>query len=244
MKSEFKIILKGLQDVVFPPRCPCCAEVSTDDEPCEDCRTALNDCRIVTETCDRCGNRIKFCDCDKFNNLSSGISGVFWNKDIAQDAVYKMKFHNGAFAAEYFGRQTALAFLRKFPDVNPDLVVAVPATKRSIDERGYNQAELMAKAVANRLCLPIDKKILVKIRENKKQHELKLEERRANVKGVYKVNGELNGKTILLIDDIKTTGFTLSECAKQLRLSGAKEVYTAVALITEKDTCNLNDGEI
>ncbi len=244
MKDELKIIFKGLNDLVFPPRCPCCGDVGTDDEPCEDCRTQLNKCRIFTDTCHKCGNRLRLCDCGKFNNLFTGISGAFWNKDVARDAVYKMKFWDGVYATDYFGRQAALSFLRKFPDVRPDLVVAVPATKRSIADRGYNQAELMAKSVAKRLELPFDSKILIKIKENRKQHDLGAEERRANVKGVYRVTTELHGKTVLLVDDIKTTGLTLSECAKQLRLNGADEVYTAVALITEKGTCNLSDGEI
>lgn len=229
---------------MFPPRCPCCGEVNVDDEPCDNCRTVLNKCRVVTETCDKCGNRLSRCDCDKFNNLFTAVCGVFWNKDAAQSAVYKMKFLGGAFAADYFGRQVALCFKRKFPKITPDIVVAVPATKRGKAERGYNQAELLAKKVAKQLSLPFDNKILIKIKDNKKQHDLNVEERRANVKGVYKVTSELKGKTVLLVDDIKTTGNTLSECAKQLRLCGAEEVYTAVVLISEKGTCNLDDGEI
>ncbi len=239
-----KTVLKGISDFLFPPRCPCCGEVQPDDEPCDDCRKELNKCRVVTATCDKCGNRVKNCDCAKFNNLFNGISGAFWNDGIAQDSVYKMKFCNRPDAAEYFGRQTALGFLRKFPDVKPDLIVPVPASKRSMAERGYNQAWLLAKAVAKRLEIPVDSNVLIKFKENKKQHDLKSEERRANVKGVYKVTKRLDGKTVLLVDDIKTTGLTLSECAKQLRLNGAEEVYTAVVLITDKFTCNSDSIEI
>ena len=82
-----------------------------------------------------------------------------------------------------------------------------------------------------------------KIKNNKPQHILDASQRRRNVKGVYEATKNLDGKTVLLVDDIKTTGSTLNECAKQLRLKGAKEVYCLVGLISNS-SCNERKNKI
>ncbi len=237
-----KTIIKSLLDIVFPPRCPYCGEVGVDDNPCDKCRKLLNLERIFVKTCDKCGNNQKDCDCGKYVHLFSGISGAYWNRGDARDAVYGIKFHNRYDAAEYFGRQVALSFKQKFPYVTIDAVCAVPMSKKS--KRDYNHAELIAKSVAKSMELPYIKKALLKTKDTEPQHNLKAEMRPQNVKGAYKAIRRFDGKTILLVDDVKTTGSTLSECAKQLRLAGATEVYSAVALITTKDTCKTDESEV
>ena len=232
----------GLLDALFPPRCPCCGDVGENDSPCDKCRKPLNSERIYVKTCDRCGNSLKDCDCGRYVHLFSVISGVYWNKGMARNAVYGIKFHNRYDAALYFGRQVALSFKQKFPDVTVDAVCAVPMSRKS--KRDYNHAELIAKSVAKSMDLPYIKKSLLKIKDTEPQHSLKAELRPQNVKGAYKALRRFDGKNVLLVDDVKTTGSTLSECAKQLRLAGANEVYSAVALITTKDTCKTDESEV
>ncbi len=237
-----KTVLKGILDAVFPPRCPYCGEVGVNDNPCENCRKLLNAERIFVKTCDKCGNSVNKCDCWKYVHLFSGISGVYWNKGDAREAVYAIKFRNRYDAAGYFGREVALRFKQQFPDVLIDAVCAVPMSKKN--KRDYNHAKLLAKSAASCLKLPFVNKALFKIKDTEPQHSLKAELRPANVKGAYKTLKRFDGKTVLLVDDVKTTGSTLSECAKQLRLAGAKEVYCAVALVTTKDTCKNDENEV
>ena len=99
-------------------------------------------------------------------------------------------------------------------------------------ERGYNQSEILAKGVAQNLKLPLYD--LLKVKEaRKRQHEVsKFKERFNNVNGVYEVKDKLKFKNVLLIDDIKTTGATLDECAKCLKLKGVENVYCLTALVT------------
>ena len=102
----------------------------------------------------------------------------------------------------------------------------------------------MAKQVATELGIPLRSRILKKIKYNKRQHKLSFNERKLNVKGVFSAVGDLTGKTVLLVDDIKTTGYTLNECAKQLRLAGAENVYCLTALISSNNTCKVRQSKI
>lgn len=239
-----KTVFKGIIDALFPPRCPYCDEVQEDDEPCDNCRKLLTACRIAVRVCDKCGNEIKYCDCNKFNRLYNGASGVYWNKADAKEAVYAIKFHNRPYVAEYFGRQMAVCFKNRFPEAVIDGVCAVPMSKKKQRKNGYNHAELLAKSVSKALNKPYVKNALLKIKDNPSQHGLSAALRAANVKGAYKANSRFDGKNLLLIDDVLTTGLTLSECAKQLRLAGANEVYCAVALVTSKYTCKTDDDGV
>jgi ComF family protein len=102
-----------------------------------------------------------------------------------------------------------------FPDEQFDFVTCVPMHKKSFKERGYNQAELLAKECAKFLSLPyVD--TLEKFKENKTQHSVSGKERAQNVRGVYRIieKDRVAGKKILIIDDIITTGNTLGECAR------------------------------
>ncbi len=104
-----------------------------------------------------------------------------------------------------------------------DLVVPVPLHRSRLARRGFNQAALMAKGVAQRINTPVSDKLKA-VRRTRDQVELSAEARRANVAGAYASRGPVAGRT-LLVDDVFTTGATLSECAGVLRKTGAIEVH-------------------
>ena len=105
-----------------------------------------------------------------------------------------------------------------------DAMVPVPLHRARLARCGFNQAELMARGVAGRLEGPILDKLKV-VSKTRDQGKLSAAERRANVAGAYAARGPVTGK-ILLVDDVFTTGATLSECAGVLRQAGAGEVHT------------------
>ena len=113
-----------------------------------------------------------------------------------------------------------------------DVITWVPVSRKRRRARGYDQVELLAKAVGPELGIPVEP-LLEKFRDNRANSGLKTPaERRANVLGVYKViePERLHGKRVLLLDDIVTTGATASECARVLLTAGAEEViFAAVA---------------
>ena len=104
-----------------------------------------------------------------------------------------------------------------------DIVCSVPQSPRKRIGTGFDHSGLLAGKVAEGLSVPYVR-ALKQIKENRMQHTLTLSERRKNIKGIYSVTADVKGKKILLIDDIKTSGSTLNECAHILRLAGADDV--------------------
>ena len=134
--------------------------------------------------------------------------------------LHAMKFQGQKGRGETIGRLMASVF-EEPPTAS--LITWVPMTPQKEFERGYNQSEVLAKTVARALRLPA-RSILQKVRETATQHELSRAERTENVKGAFRADSRLTGKTILLIDDIVTTGSTICESAKALYAAGAKQV--------------------
>ena len=108
-------------------------------------------------------------------------------------------------------------------------------TKRAVGKRGYNQCTLLAKEAAKLTGSEYIPAVIKKIYETDTQHRLSAIRRRGNLAGVFDVGepGLVNGKTILLVDDISTSGETFNECAKMLWLYGADSVYCAALALTK-----------
>lgn len=224
--------IKELLAMIYPKRCPCCGEVGETDEPCDACRDGIEKERTADKLCRKCGHGKLYCECGKYSYLFEGITAPFYNRGTAQTGVYMLKFKNAPFAADYFGREMAEAFVKHFGDIKADLVCIVPTYRKDSLERNYDKVLLLAKVCAEALGIPLKPRTLKKTRRTERQHDLSHDKRQQNVKGAFEAKGDLDGKTVLLIDDIKTTGYTLNECAKQLRLSGAKKVYCLTALVS------------
>ena len=106
-----------------------------------------------------------------------------------------------------------------------NVVIPVPLSARRLRERGYNQAELVAREVSTHIGIPLDTEMLYKIHHTGRQSEVSWENRAANVRGCYQVNElAVRGKHIILIDDIYTSGATMAECADTLKAAGAAGV--------------------
>lgn len=107
-----------------------------------------------------------------------------------------------------------------------DIIIPVPISKKRMQERGYNQSELIAKEIAKNIGIEFNNKILIKIQDNTRQSDLNKEKRKENVIGKYQINEDIlkYNKNILLFDDIITTGNTLIECAKMLQQIQPKEI--------------------
>ncbi|MCM1579322.1 MAG: hypothetical protein NC078_11035, partial [Ruminococcus sp.] len=147
-------------------------------------------------------------------------------------SVYKLKFRSDTTAAELYGRIIArrLEIMGVLPGI--DLAVPVPMAKANRRVRGYNQAELLAKVIIRGTGIPLCNNIIIRKNVRRSQHDLSAEERRTAVFTQYfALDTDIaEGRTVLLVDDVLTTGSTLNYCAGLLKERlGAKKVICAVA---------------
>ncbi len=113
-------------------------------------------------------------------------------------------------------------------DLKIDLLVPVPLQRKRLQQRSYNQALLLARVVAKLRRLPVDNDLLVKVRETESQQGLSAKERVKNLQGSFKLEKNVTGQNILLIDDVMTTGATVAACSRTLIEGGANHIYVAV----------------
>lgn len=198
-------------DLLFPKKCILCRNILSKNET-----DLCHSCRINAPEFSSAKNNIPFV---------AGWTAVWYYRDNVKSSIHRYKFRNARSYAEAYGRFLALR-IQQMP-VEFDYITWVPVSFRRRFQRGYDQVELLAKAVSKELGLPLCP-ALKKARHTRTQSGLHdASQRKANVLGAYQVlpSCEIAGKTVLLLDDVITTGATASECAKVLQAAGAKEIY-------------------
>lgn len=227
--------MKRLISLILPERCISCGNiVESGMDFCEDCQSKLHP--MLEPVCNKCGRTVISCNCYKFKNFAAdGLAISYWYKESIRNAVKRFKFSNQMKPAEFLASGMVNQIRKNYKDRLFDVIIAVPMHKKSVQNRGYNQSEILAKKISKELGILYSGRLLKKIRNTKIQHFLSREERMENIKGVYLADGKCKDLRILLVDDIVTTGATLNECAKTLKKAGAKEVYCVVAAATYKE---------
>ena len=238
-------LLKALEHAFFPYRCACCGEViAQENEVCESCRMRLP--FVTGPICNSCGHSMEQCTCGHCKRKFAGICAPFYYEGVVCTGLQRLKFHGDVRVAGFFGACMAQTVQTRFAGINFDWVTCVPLSRERRRERGYNQSERLAQVVASHLGLPMHADALTKIYHNEEQHRLNMQKRRANVLGVYEAKADVvQGKTILLVDDIATTGSTLEECAKVCMLEGAQAVYcvtAALVMLYQKESAVGNES--
>lgn len=225
-------------DLFFPKKCLGCG--CPDTYLCRDCFSQLeissnNNCFF----CDGITWQGKVClRCQKENYLDRIISATNYGNPLIRELIKSFKYHYVQELARPLS-QLLIKSLEANSTISPELaegdrstiIVPVPLYKYRLHYRGFNQAELLAKEVADYFNLPIEHNILKRRVFTTPQAKIKdTEKRRANLKEIFEIDPEclLNGKIVILVDDVTTTGATLTEAAKILKKSGAKEVWGLV----------------
>lgn len=224
-----------IRRVLFPHHCFLCNEVIYPRQRlCADCLDKAP--YILPPLCQRCGRGVDICRCGQRHRTYERCVSPFYHKGAAQTGIYTLKGKGYDVTVHGFAREMAEVVRREYGGIPFDLVTAVPMHKKERMERSFDQAEKLAMALAERLNLPYVT-TLKKITATAPQKELTAVERSGNLLGVFDVIADVGGKTILLVDDVVTTGSTLDECAKMLKIFGADEVYavTAAAAALSKD---------
>ena len=226
--------MNRLSELLFPRRCPRCGEVLPFGAKGCACHS-LQIRRIAPPVCVHCGAEAERCTCGRPGELTVDcIAAPFYYTGQVRDELLELKFRGERRLAKKLGREMALCFAERCADLQPDVVTWIPMTKKSERKRGFNQSALLAKQVAQQLCLTAAP-LLEKTRETETQHTLGEEARKTNLGRAFALRkgAAVRGKTVLLVDDIKTTGATLSEGVRVLRESGAAAVCCLCCAITE-----------
>lgn len=230
---DFKTLGDALLTAVFPRRCPYCGRVILPSQyVCDSCLSDLP--MIEAPICSFCGHSKKDCVCKKRKSHYDAVVAPFYYEAEILTAVHRLKYENKDFLAQVFAKDMAEAVRRFLPLGEIDVLTYVPFTKKQQRERLYNPSEILCRALSKELSIPIEP-LLLKLYETKTQHMLSEKARSGNVLGTYDTVDVKNiaGKTVLLVDDIKTTGATLSECAKMLLLADAEKVYACTFAVTK-----------
>ncbi len=219
--------------VFFPERCAACGEVvAVGEGVCPDCGDTMP--RIGVPVCPLCGHEKEWCRCRQRRRHYERVVAPWYYDGKAAEAVLRMKRRGDPVAVAYMAEELADTVRQYYEEITFDGVVFVPSTRREKRRRGYNPGELVARATAALLGLPI-LPCLTKLIDTPPQKTLPAERRSGNLLGVFDVVGAVEGKTLLLIDDVVTTGSTLDECAKMLKIHGAEAVYAATVTSTRKE---------
>ncbi len=207
---------RKILSVFFPARCPFCKGIiSADEVVCQNCEKKINRKSIKSTLTTRTGRTFE-------------CVAPFAYVEPIRGAIHDYKFNGAKNFAVPFGKYVADVLAESVDIAKVDLITSVPLHKARKRERGFNQAEIFAKEVS-RLTGVRYAETLKKVKRNKTQHELSQQERIENVKDVYAItdSAAVNGKTIVICDDILTTGNTMAECTDVILKSGAKTVIGA-----------------
>jgi len=165
--------------------------------------------------------------CRPHSNLSGLVVACHFKEGPIRAAIHKLKYGRTEELARILAG-AVIAVVPKRVTAKPNwVVVPVPMSPLRERVRGYNQAEVLARHIADSLELTTVAG-LVKVALTSPQAELKRAQRLINVRGSIGASGSLSGKRVILVDDVATTGATLEECARVLRAAGATRVYAAV----------------
>ncbi len=232
-------MMPNLLDWIFPKKCLGCREFlfSSQEELCVTCQEKwpslkppyCSQCALPFETSPTINHLCGDCLRHEKQCMSVCASGVY--EKILHEMIVRFKYHGEESLAKFFGSQMVMAFSQKQKDqIEIDLICPIPLHIKKLRERGYNQAQWLAKEVGKNLKVPVDPFILIKKQHTGSQTQLTGVDRYENLKGVFGVQdvSKIKDKTILLIDDVYTTGATVEWASHVLLKAGASQVMALV----------------
>ena len=230
--------IRGLASLIYPPTCTICsASVGSREYLCVDCETKLS--RIVPPFCAKCSEPFDgaitttFCcaNCAHRKLYFDAAVSAYRSRGIARHVILNFKYGRQIHLRHLVGRWLIAALDdSRLRERRFDAIVPVPLHPARQRQRGFNQAALLAERIASRLGMPV-RPMLQRVRFTTTQTAFDRSERIQNLRHAFRLRGnaDVRGLEVLLIDDVLTTGSTLSECARVLKENGACSVYAATA---------------
>ncbi|MEJ5299724.1 MAG: ComF family protein [Thermodesulforhabdaceae bacterium] len=242
MSKRIGRILEFAKDFLAPRRCPLCGEIIWSKKPCFWCSSCWENLPwLKPPFCSKCGDpfyifpvenrseELSLCgECLTTSPPYDMIRSACVYDGIVAKLITGLKYGKRLYDVPSLGELLGEAIFRWLREETIDLIVPIPMHIDKLKERGFNQSVLLAKDLAKRVGIPWNRSVLVKIRNTPPQVRLHKTARKKNLKGAFAVHelwsSRLSGTTVLLVDDVITTGSTILECAKILKKAGASKV--------------------
>lgn len=228
-------MINDIIDFIYPRRCAICGEIviPKGNYVHERCREKLS--YIKDPCCVKCGKsveseEVEYCfDCSKKNyHYKKGYS-VFLYEAFIKQSIVAFKYQGKKEYADFYVDEIIKQYKLKIKAIRPDVIIPVPIHHAKRLERGFNQAEIIAQGIGKALKLPVDTELLIRNKNTLPQKELNDKERLKNLQQAFRINPKKKSKvplnTVLLVDDIYTTGSTIEACTNILNDYGIKTVY-------------------
>lgn len=225
--------MKNILDVIFPKRCIFCEKalaIGEKERVCAECSKRM----IYTSEpyCMKCGKELEntekeYCsDCEKRQHIYDRGVSVFRYGDDVRKAILRLKYSNRRENGKYFGSVMAKKYGQLIRQWNAEAIIPVPIHSSRRRKRGYNQAEIIADELSQNTGVPVDSFLIERQKKTLPQKELNDNDRKKNVECAFKIcRSIVKYKSVVVIDDIYTTGYTIDECARVLKNAGVKNIY-------------------
>lgn len=240
-KKLMKIIPQGIDfmtDILFPRRCPVCGGIvlPKGDLICPGCMTKLS--WVRRPVCKKCGKEvldetIEYCyDCTRHKrSFDYGLSLINYD-DTASRSMARIKYNNRREYLDFYSEAMVRKMGKRICFMDGDALIPVPVHPSRRRERGFNQAEELARRLSGPLGIPVNTSILKRTRKTAPQKSLDSGGRLKNLEQAFAASVLPSGmKNIILVDDIYTTGSTIEACTRALRKAGAEHVYFVTVFI-------------
>lgn len=230
-------MINYILNAIFPLKCEVCQQqlpLTAGARICPGCRGKIM--AIGDHFCRKCGKSLQidtpFCvACKGEEQLyydSIRAAGIYHG--VLREAIQAFKYNRRSCLGKELGELMINSYQQHFPKITIDTLVPVPLHKTQSHKRQYNQSEVLAGRLSKATGIAVSPKALVRIKETRPQYTLNKMERAENIKNAFKVKEGtlLTGAKVLVIDDICTTGSTINECSRVLKLAGVIEVHGLV----------------
>lgn len=220
--------LNSIQQYLFPGQCLLCLDPAPSGHQL--CVACIQDLPHNPCTCGRCGKplpiSVSLCgDCQKSPPPYDSIRTLYRYEPPVDRLIQQMKYNGKLHLARLFGAQLALAVPGWIRDTGrPDLVVPVPLHPSRLRQRGFNQSIEIARQATTLLGARLELDKVNRTRKTRPQTELPLEKRRTNIRGAFALDARLDGLSVVIVDDVITSGHTVGELAQALKQGGAERV--------------------
>lgn len=227
-----KTMLEQALDLIYPPRCPVCHGILSPGAVfvCKKCMGKLP--WLKGKTCLRCGKPIYeesedyCCDCRVEEHIFSQGRAVFLYDEIMRSSIHHFKYLGRTEYAKFYAACAWMKEKEQLQEWEPDQIVPVPLHVSRLRKRGFNQAEIFARALSGYMKVPVDTGCVLRKKSTHAQKDLSPEERRDNLKNAFAPGSSfIQNRRILVVDDIYTTGSTADAVSRVLKDQGAKEIY-------------------